>query len=131
MDTTPPTISVITVKNFIGSTLVSWKTDELASSSVEYWKVGGPQMSDFTGTMTPSLVHHVVLEKLAFGQKYEFRVSSMDPRGNLSQSSILSFRTSFAGRGCGCHTTNGSSTEGVIEIFLALLFLRRVVRINY
>jgi len=123
MDTTPPVISEIAFKKTMRSVLISWKTDELASSMVEAWKAGSPDLPIVSGVMTPSIIHNVLIDNLDPGQRYEFRVSSTDPRGNTSVNHVGSFMVQFAGRGCGgCRTSNDvPSGEGIVMLLLFFL----------
>lgn len=128
MDATPPTISEIAFKTTMRSLLVSWKTDELASSRVKAWKAEAPDLPVISGAMTPSIIHNVLVDDLDPGQRYEFRVSSTDPRGNTSVSPVGSFMIQFAGRGCGgCRTSSDVPPgEGIVMLLLLLLIIRKI-----
>ena len=91
-DTTVPVISGISaVYNDINA-VVSWITDELATTQLEYGT------SDAYGTTTtldllPTLSHAVTLTSLSTGTTYHYRVKSKDGIGNEAVSSDNSFTT--------------------------------------
>jgi L-ascorbate metabolism protein UlaG (beta-lactamase superfamily) len=72
--------------NSNGVVSASWKTDELASSQVEY---GTTNEYGFTTPLSEKLVtnHTVPLEGLETGVTYHVRILSRDARGNLATSS--------------------------------------------
>ncbi len=81
-DTTPPKISAVAV-NAITQTgaTVTWTTDELATSQVEYGTTSGyGNTTLLNGTMT--LAHTVLLSGLTPGTLYHFRVRSKDAANN-------------------------------------------------
>jgi hypothetical protein len=93
-DTTPPVIvSGPAVSVTSSSALVQWQTHESATSEVEFdavidGSVGPPPVTGASGTS-----HSATLAGLPAETWHEYRVLSRDPSGNLTASSLLSFRT--------------------------------------
>lgn len=95
-DVTPPVISEVTA-TAIGarSATIQWRTDEPATSQVEY----GPTSSYGSSTgVDAALVtsHEVVLSGLSADSTYHFRVLSRDQSGNAAASSDRVFATTPA-----------------------------------
>ncbi|MGQ9583637.1 MAG: fibronectin type III domain-containing protein, partial [Thermoplasmatota archaeon] len=92
-DRTPPVITGVAVSGVTDSlAVVSWRTNEPASSTVLYWTEGSPS----TNASDPSFVlrHSILLTGLAPSTTYFFKVISWDPSGNGPASSEqLSFTT--------------------------------------
>jgi len=93
-DTTPPVISNVSVSDvYTCQAKISWQTDELSNSIVEY-----STSSDFSGYLakTDSQMgksHSVVLTGLLPNTTYYFRVKSRDVENNEAQKSGFSFTT--------------------------------------
>jgi hypothetical protein len=98
-DIQPPVISSVAKKNVTSSSAtITWVTNELADSQVEY----GPTTS--FGTLTPldgtlTKTHSVALSGLKAGKTYYYRVRSKDAHGNLRLSGRYSFKTAAATSG--------------------------------
>lgn len=96
-DVTPPIISNVNVLNITQSTAdISWQTDELSDSQVEFL---GPCPT--TGCLrplvsTPTTNHLVNVSDLVPDTLYPFRVLSRDAAGNLATSPQSSFATDAA-----------------------------------
>ncbi len=91
-DTTPPTISGVSVRVTATTAVISWTTDKPTDSQVEYGSTSS------YGSITPldaSLVtsHSVTLTALKPETTYHFRVMSKDSEGNLAVSSDFTFKT--------------------------------------
>ncbi|MBP6963463.1 MAG: fibronectin type III domain-containing protein [Armatimonadetes bacterium] len=91
-DVTPPVISEILAEPGSVSVVITWATNEPATSQVEYGE------TDAYGNLTaidPNWVtdHRVVITTLASGTEYHFRVRSMDSDGNEAVSEDHSFTT--------------------------------------
>ena len=92
-DTTKPVISAVVVSGITpSSAAITWITDELSNSQVEFGSssnLGGSTSPD------PSMVlsHIQTLNDLAADKLYYFRVNSSDASGNTGVSAILSFRS--------------------------------------
>ncbi len=105
-DTTPPAISAITSETSISGfgsdakaqIVVSWNTDEPATSQVEYSKgVSGDTYSMATGMDSSlSLSHVVVISDLDPSSSYYFRVVSQDASKNQAKSDANSVLTEQA-----------------------------------
>lgn len=95
-DTRPPKIYDIAIEaSNIGvngqqksQVIVSWKTDELANSQVEYGEgIGGTDYTNKTSLDTTSTNSHlVIISNLDQGKPYHMRILSADQAGNLSTS---------------------------------------------
>ena len=93
-DNTPPTISSVAVlsKTKWGATIM-WKTDEAASSQVEYGRTPSygsfapaePRYDPTTGE-TGTTKHTVLITGLNAGTTYHFKVISKDVDGNIGKS---------------------------------------------
>jgi len=93
LDTTAPLLSGIAASMVTESiAVVTWSTDELAISHVEY----GPTIDygDATPLYGLALHHRVVLTGLEAGVSYHFRVESRDEAGNLATSDDFTFDAS-------------------------------------
>jgi hypothetical protein len=95
---TPPTISAVTASGITaGAATITWTTDEVADSQLEY----GPTTAYGSSTpRVPTLVttHSQALSGLTASTLYHYRVKSKDALGNLAVSSDQTFRT-FAAPG--------------------------------
>jgi Big-like domain-containing protein/fibronectin type III domain protein len=94
-DATPPAIANVTVFSVTTtSALVSWSTDERATSVVDY----GPTTSYGASAIDPTLVtlHTMTVSGLNPGTAYHLRVESADAAGNLSSSGDAPFSTAAA-----------------------------------
>ncbi len=92
-DTTPPVIFNVQSSGITpSSAIISWDTDDPATSQIEY---GLDIPYDHTTTQDPSLVtsHSQVLTGLIADTIYHYRVKSRDSQGNLAASSDYSFST--------------------------------------
>src|SRR2546426_12605871 len=82
-DTTAPLLSNIAADAVTdASALISWATDEVAISDVEYGTSAA--YGDATALYGLETSHRVVLSSLASGTLYHFRVKSRDAAGNLA-----------------------------------------------
>ena len=90
-DTTPPVISAVSANPSYDSAIISWTTDEAATSTVEYGT-----SSSFGQTAAPTgytTSHSVGLSGLTAETTYYYRVRSKDSSGNESVSSTFTFAT--------------------------------------
>jgi hypothetical protein len=98
-DTTPPVISNVSAINIgFRSTDISWQTDELSTSQVEWGKTTSYGNSTYLQT-TLTKNHLIELNGLSAGTIYHFRVKSKDTAGNLSVSGDYTLTTAARGRG--------------------------------
>jgi hypothetical protein len=91
-DTTAPDVTAVTATpDGEGRATITWSTDEPSTSKVEYGRTStlGSEVSE--SALVSS--HSVVLTDLTPGTTYSFRVSSTDPGGNASESTITTFTT--------------------------------------
>jgi hypothetical protein len=95
-DTVPPVISAVNASAITGSAAtITWTTDELATSQVEYGKTTSYGSSTAPGE-TLITNHSVILTGLASETSYHFRVSSADKAGNKALSNDYTFTTGEA-----------------------------------
>ena len=82
-DSTPPVISGVAATPGVSAATVSWSTNELGTSRVDY----GTNPSSLTSTFTPpgmGTAHSVQLVGLSMDTTYYYRVTSADAVGNVS-----------------------------------------------
>ena len=99
VDTTAPVISDVTAEAGGTNALIEWRTDELASSQVEYGTdttygavyPSPPQNAPIPGTSLGVVRHQVVLGGLETGALYHCRVRSKDASGNEAVSGDSTF----------------------------------------
>lgn len=93
LDTTPPTISSVSVSSITGSSAtISWTTNEPSDTQVNYGLTSSyGSSSSLNSSMVTS--HSVTLTGLSAGTVYNYRVRSRDAAGNLTSSSNNTFTT--------------------------------------
>ncbi|MBI3231684.1 MAG: fibronectin type III domain-containing protein [Candidatus Doudnabacteria bacterium] len=91
-DITPPIISNISSSANISDATITWTTDELADSQVEY---GTTQTYGSSSVLvsTFTTMHSVNITNLSASATYHYRVKSKDPSGNLAVSGDFMFNT--------------------------------------
>jgi len=94
-DTTPPVISAVSASPSVGSALITWTTDEPATSQVEYGLTDtyGSQTTKDTSLVTS---HSVTVSGLTVMMLYHYRVKSDDAAGNPAVSVDYTFTTTSA-----------------------------------
>jgi hypothetical protein len=97
-DTIPPNLSAVQATGItINGALITWSSDEPASSQVEYGTTNDENEISYTSAtlVDPSLVtgHTVSLSGLAPSTLYHYRVKSMDNSGNMAISGDSTFIT--------------------------------------
>jgi len=91
-DTIPPVISAIATTNITtSSATITWTTDELATSRVNYGKNTALKSNKNDNSLVTS--HSVTLTNLFRRTTYIFKVSSIDAVGNKAESSNQTFTT--------------------------------------
>ena len=114
-DTSPPTISSVRVINIgFEKATITWKTNERATSVVEYGiskKLGLIKYD--TGLVT---THKVVLPSrvLTLGTRFFYKVSSKDAKGNASSSKLTSFKTKGYGIKLRILDLSGKAVENAV-----------------
>jgi uncharacterized repeat protein (TIGR02543 family) len=91
-DTIPPVISNIQITPGETSAMVTWSTNEPATSTVAY----GPSAAYENGTVDDSALvteHTITLTGLSSGLLYHCQITSADDSGNAASSTDLTFRT--------------------------------------
>jgi len=90
-DITPPRISEIAVSNLTETSAdISWMTQELSDSQVEYWS----SPSEFSPLDPEMVIYHLVyLTDLTPGTTYYYRTMSGDRAGNLAVSDAYTLTT--------------------------------------
>ncbi len=109
-DTTPPTISLAFASTTNTSAIVSWATNEAATTQVEYGQTTAYGLST-TLNSTLSTNHTATLSPLSTNTLYHYRVKSRDAAGNLAVSGDNTFRTGTAGN-VSPSVTVGSPNDG-------------------
>ncbi len=91
-DTTPPVISGVSSAPGVNSAIITWTTDEAATSQVEYGLTAGygSQTTKDTGLVTS---HSVTVSGLTSQTLFHFRVKSDDGSGNPAASGDYQFTT--------------------------------------
>jgi hypothetical protein len=94
-DTIPPAISNVSSTADSNWAKITWNTDELATSSVEYWRSGSTSTIDKVISNIFTKNHQVIINNLATNTVYMYRVRSSDIVGNegISESSGYVFQT--------------------------------------
>ena len=87
-DSTPPKISQVTAS--AATSMVSWMTDEFATSIVLYGTQSG-SYDEPVGSTLYAKEHEVILPDLKMGVRYYYKVRSTDRSGNTSTSEEFSF----------------------------------------
>jgi hypothetical protein len=96
-DLTGPVISPITVRPLLtGALMVSWQTNEMADTQLEYGLTTGYGSASPLAT-AQMLSHNVVLAGLLRGRLYHCRAISRDAAGNTTLSADYTFMTPSAG----------------------------------
>ena len=91
-DVTPPVLSNIQASQISAdSATITWSTNELSDSVVDYGQTTGYGGNVFNGSLTTG--HTVALTGLSAEALYHYRVSSTDASGNTAFSGDLSFTT--------------------------------------
>lgn len=125
-DITPPVISSVQAINIGESSVtITWSTDEIANSTVNYGLTTAYGSNQSNGSFTTS--HAVVLSGLSASTTYNYQVSSADGSANSSSSSNFTFTTSDPGSGSGTvvfseifyDTPGTDSNEEWIELYNA------------
>ena len=101
VDTTKPVISDFNVTASTTSAIITWKTNELANSQVEYGKTTAydsfapaqPQDDPTTGETGRVVTHSVTLTGLESNTPYHYKIMSRDEAGNLGESGDKMFTT--------------------------------------
>jgi subtilase family serine protease len=95
VDPTPPAISQIVVTPGLTQATIAWRTDEPATSIVNY----GPTDSLGSTSQQTSLLkttHSIVLSGLAPGTTYYYRLRSADAVGNPGSTDVMTFTQNAA-----------------------------------
>lgn len=118
-DELPPVISNIQISDVVAtSSVISWKTDELADSLVNYSlnkNYGIAREPRFDRTE-----HQIILDGLLPDSVYYFRITSSDASGNQGISSDHEFRTP---RDKQASLTGGELKANTVELFEELMDL--------
>lgn len=99
-DTTPPVISAVQTTNIgANSATITWSTDELATSQVDYGTTTSYGSTELSSNYTTS--HSIILSGLTANTTYNYQVSSTDGASNTSSSSNYTFTTAEEGTSAG------------------------------
>jgi len=94
-DITPPQIYDIEVNTqdlVLGTVRISWKTNELSISQINYGKSLSYEKTYIGNSF--SLTHSILLEKLSVDTTYFFEIIAIDMAGNRTSSGTRSFKIS-------------------------------------
>jgi hypothetical protein len=109
-DFTPPSISSTTVMTTDSTwARITWSTDELANSVVEYSEKSADSYASTTRSISMVTSHEVVINNLKPDTDYVFRVKSTDPLNNEGEDNN-------GNNGYGFKTKNGPSITNVSTI---------------
>jgi len=115
-DTTPPVVSGVSASDITTSAAtISWATDELATSQVEY---GVTTSYGSTSPLDSSLVtsHSVSLSGLSAGTTYHYRVKSKDAEENEAISADNTFATTQPVTGVSLNKSSATILMGETEL---------------
>ncbi|MEI6650886.1 MAG: fibronectin type III domain-containing protein [Candidatus Moraniibacteriota bacterium] len=98
VDKTPPAIDQVRADSALSQsdkvqTIISWTTDEPATSQVTFWEGRGGQETTINVSDGLTTSHTSVITAFKPGTVYEFRVKSVDVSGNESVSKDYALRT--------------------------------------
>jgi hypothetical protein len=105
-DTTPPSISNVAASPMATEAVITWDTDEPATSQVTYG-AGATLILSTTESIEYTTSHRIVLANLSPDTAYAYAVRSTDEAGNTGASAVFDFRT--------------LASEDVIHIYLPLV----------
>ena len=109
-DKKPPTISDVLVSDITTeSSVITWKTDEKATSFVEYGS--GVGLGSTYGQWASTTEHRVEMINLEANMIYNFRVLSSDGWGNVGRSEVSQFTTKSGLPGEEATTTPGEAVK--------------------
>jgi peroxiredoxin len=93
IDSTPPTIDSINISEITeSSAIISWQTNEEATSQVQFGKTA-QNLNTVLKSGQLTTAHSITIKPLEIGACYHFRVISSDANGNQSISATGSFLT--------------------------------------
>lgn len=93
-DTTSPQISNVMATGVTATeATISWTTNELSNSVVEYWEAANPASVQTVSAAAMTASHSLQLSGLHQATSYGYRVKSTDPSGNVATSSDLELTT--------------------------------------
>jgi hypothetical protein len=92
-DTDSPVISLIASSTSPTTALITWITDEFATSSIEYGETVSYGMSSSSNSFIKN--HSIFIDGLTTDTLYHFRVSSRDSSGNASTSADYTFTPTY------------------------------------
>lgn len=101
-DTTPPSISNVSVSAACSSATITWTTDENSTSYVDFGPNAGPPYPSTMGNATMTTSHTVVLTGLTPNTQYHYSVRSGDAASNESFTTDTTFVTQLS---CAADTT--------------------------
>ena len=97
IDIVPPFISNISVSAGLDSALITWQTDELSDSVVEYGLTAA--YGNTEQNLTDTLNHSISITGLIPNTVYHYKITSSDPSGNSQSTADATFQTNTQGRG--------------------------------
>ncbi len=112
----------ISVDSVYGEIDLTWQTNRLADTKVEYWSDNSSKRD--VVIMSYSIRHQVKLSDLT-EKKYYIKISATSPYDETVTYKTLTVEFPEPSTGCGCHTGNGSSFDPVLLLFLLPYFFVR------
>ena len=114
-DVTSPLVSGVQAAPGPTSATITWTTDEMANSRVEYGLTAGYGSSTALSSLLVT-AHSVAASGLLPSTTYHYRVKSRDPAGNLTVGADNSFTTTASLFGPGASFGAGSHTHSVVIV---------------
>ncbi|MDR1728815.1 MAG: fibronectin type III domain-containing protein, partial [Acidobacteriota bacterium] len=92
-DTTPPTISGVTSVGVTSNqATISWTTNEVATTQVNYWVTGSSSVRT-SANSSLTTAHTMTIAGLTGGTAYSYQAVSKDAGGNTTTSATFTFTT--------------------------------------
>ncbi len=123
LDRDPLTISNVKIvkDDVYREVTITWETNRLADTYVEYGKEGGSTES--TGNMSYSTKHMVKLTDLDTG-KYTVTIKATSPYDETIESDPYTFEFEESTSGCGCKVGSASADPSILLLLLIFLAMR-------
>jgi phosphodiesterase/alkaline phosphatase D-like protein len=118
-DTQAPAVTTVAVSPTDSAAVVTWTTDELANSVVQFG-LSADSLNTTVSDINPTTAHKLVLANLTPATTYSYRVQSSDPAKNgPTSSTTATFTTAAAGGAQGPDAPTGLSARagnGVVQL---------------
>ncbi len=118
-DTQAPAVTAVAVSPTDSAAVVTWTTDELANSVVQFG-LSADSLNTTVSDINPTTAHKLVLANLTPATTYSYRVQSSDPAKNgPTSSTTATFTTAAAGGAQGPDAPTGLTARagnGVVQL---------------